>query len=68
MYDDVNFAHKEHPTYGFVDGYATSGVAEDKAEVFARFMTDPAGLQKLADKDAGISCKLSQTVTLLQNL
>ena len=68
MYADVDYAHTMHPKYGFVDGYATSGLDEDKAEMFAYYMTDPASVQNLADGDAGINCKLQLTERLLQEL
>lgn len=68
MYSDPEFAHKAHPSYGFIDGYATSGEEEDKAEMFAYYMTEPNYVQSLAAKDAGISCKLTQTKLLLNRL
>ena len=68
MYANPDFAHKIHPSYGFINGYATSGQEEDKAEMFAEFMTNPIGLASLADKDSGIACKVSQTTALLQSL
>jgi len=68
MYNDPDFAHKAHPSYGFIDGYATSGVEEDKAEVFAYYMTNNTYLRNLAEKDAGIACKLTQTEKLILSL
>ena len=68
MYYNVSYAHAEHPKYGFVNGYATSGIEEDKAEVFADFMTDPSKLHKLAQIDAGVACKLAQTQKYLQTV
>lgn len=68
MYSNPDYAHKSHPAYGFVDGYATSAIEEDKAEMFAYFMTDPILVRSLANKDAGVACKLNQTEILLQKL
>lgn len=68
MYSDPGFAHKIHPSYGFIDGYATSGPEEDKAEMFAYYMTDQPLVRNLAKKDAGIACKLAQTEKLLKSL
>ncbi len=68
MYSNPDFAHKQHPSYGFVDGYATSAIEEDKAEMFAYFMTDPTAVRTLANKDAGVACKLDQIELLLQKL
>jgi hypothetical protein len=68
MYNDPDFAHKARPSYGFIDGYATSGVEEDKAEVFAYYMVSNSYLRKLAANDAGISCKLDQTEKLILSL
>ncbi len=68
MYSKPDYAHKSHPEYGFIDGYATSAVEEDKAEVFAWYMMEPVLVQKLAAQDSGLACKLAQTQTLLQKL
>ena len=68
MYNDAAFAHKIHPQSGFVTGYATSGIEEDKAEIYAAYMTDPQALQNLAATDDLLSCKVSATKQLLQLL
>lgn len=59
MYADPKYAHSEHPITGFVDGYATSAIEEDRAEVYAMFMTTPEKLQTIADKDSSVACKLA---------
>lgn len=63
MYGDPEFSHKEHPEEGFVNGYATSAIEEDMAELYARLMTDPEALQELANKDPIIACKVGVTRT-----
>lgn len=61
MYNDPEFSHAEHPEEGFVNGYATSAIEEDMAEVYARLMTTPEKLQALANNDPIIACKVSVT-------
>ena len=68
MYADPEYAHKLHPSYGFIDGYATSAPEEDTAEMFTYYMTDLDYLSTVASKDAGIACKLSLTEKLLRTL
>jgi Putative zinc-binding metallo-peptidase len=50
---------------GFVTGYATSGVEEDKAETFAHMMTIYADVSKRAATDAVIDKKMSAMKVLL---
>jgi len=61
MYNDPEYAHAVHPKAGFINGYATSGVEEDQAEVYAAFMTSPEALQKLASNDTSLTCKVTLT-------
>ena len=68
MYNTPEYAHIIHPQFAFTDGYATSGIEEDKAEVFADYMTNPGKLQLLSGKDSGVACKLANTEKFLQNL
>ncbi|ATL48120.1 hypothetical protein COR50_13640 [Chitinophaga caeni] len=46
-YAKQQFSKQVHPYKGFVSGYATSGLEEDKAEVFAYMMTGNQFLQLL---------------------
>ncbi len=64
MYNNADFAHSVHPVTGFINGYSTSGIEEDRAEVYAEIMTNPENLQSLANNDANILCKVSQTQNL----
>jgi Putative zinc-binding metallo-peptidase len=50
----------------FLTTYATSGVEEDKAEMFAYMMTDYAGVAKRADTDAVIREKMAAMKRLLE--
>jgi len=68
MYKNVDFAHAKHPKTGFITGYATSGIDEDRAEVFAYFMTDRSYLHHQAQNDASLNCKIVQTEQLLNSL
>jgi Putative zinc-binding metallo-peptidase len=45
---------------GFVSAYCMSSVQEDKAEVFAHLMEDPAALAQLAEKDPVIRAKVDR--------
>ena len=65
MYADVSYAHAAHPKTGFITGYATSGIDEDRAEVFAYYMTDASYLYKTAQDDASLSCKIQLTSKLI---
>lgn len=66
MYANPTYAHAAHPSAGFITGYATSGIDEDRAEVYAYYMTDRAYLYKTAIEDASLSCKVAQTETLIR--
>ncbi len=66
MYANPAYAHAAHPKAGFITGYATSGIDEDRAEVYAYYMTDRAYLYKTAIEDASLSCKVAQTETLIR--
>lgn len=68
MYSDPEYAHTEHPEVGFVNGYATSAVEEDMAEVYAQLMTNPEKLQQLAARDSVVSCKVNATRATLAKL
>lgn len=68
MYKDPTYAHASHPKTGFINGYATSGIDEDRAEVFAYYMTDRNYLYSQASDDASLSCKVAQTEQLLSRL
>jgi len=68
MYSDVAYAHAAHPKPGFITGYATSGVDEDRAEVFAHYMTNRNYLYELAQNDASLSCKVARSEQLLSRL
>lgn len=68
MYSDPEYAHKSHPETGFINGYATSGIDEDKAEVYANIMTNPEYLQNLANLDSALSCKVSATQQMQRQL
>jgi hypothetical protein len=68
MYSDVAYAHAAHPKPGFITGYATSGVDEDRVEVFTHYMTNRNNLYKLAQNDASLSCKVAQSEQLLSSL
>ena len=68
MHSDVAYAHAAHLKPGFITGYATSGVDEDRAEVFAHYMTNRNYLYKLAQNDASLSCKVAQSEQLLSSL
>ena len=68
MYSDPEYAHAVHPKTGFVNGYATSAVEEDMAEVYAALMTSPEKLQQLASRDSVVECKVNATRATLAKL
>jgi hypothetical protein len=68
MYDNPEYAHAEHPSTGFIDGYATSGIEEDRAEVYTAFMTNPEKLQQMTSKNAALSCKVTLTLQSMNQL
>ena len=68
MYNDPEYAHAVHPKTGFINGYATSAVEEDRAEVYAQLMTSPEKLQLLVGNDLAVGCKVNATRTDLAKL
>ena len=58
-YSDPEFANTVHPDSGFVTGYAESGPEEDRAELFAWRMTNPAEVNTWAKTDADLQCKIT---------
>ena len=64
MQDDPLSSLPSHE-YGFLTKYATSGVEEDKAEVFAHLMTEYAAVEKRAATDEVIRRKVAFMKTLL---
>jgi hypothetical protein len=51
---------------GFVSAYSMSSVQEDKAEIFAHLMEDPAALMKLAEADPIIHAKVQRMKQLVR--
>lgn len=68
MYADAAYAHAVHPKAGFVTGYATSGIDEDRAEVYAYYMTSLSNLNKTSQGDSYLNCKIAQTELFLSSL
>lgn len=60
MQNNPDYAHAEHPEPGFVNGYSTSAIEEDRAEVYALLLTNPAKLQNMAKNDASLQCKIAK--------
>jgi hypothetical protein len=50
---------------GFLDHYCTTGVEEDKAEVFAYLMVNPAYVKKRCEKDAVLAAKVKRMRELM---
>jgi hypothetical protein len=50
---------------GFLNHYSTTGVEEDKAEIFANLMVEPEHLQKQGDADPVLKSKVEQMHALL---
>ncbi len=51
---------------GFVSAYSMSSIPEDKAEVFAHLMENPAALAEMAGKDAVIRAKVDRMKQLVR--
>jgi hypothetical protein len=50
---------------GFATRYATAAIEEDKAELFAFLMTEPAALRAIADRDRFLASKIDAIETLV---
>ncbi len=57
----------DYESPGFVNGYATSAVQEDKAECFAHMMVDYAGTEERASTDQFLDNKMKRLKLLLKN-
>ncbi len=68
MQDDPSASLPDLSVAGFLNPYSRSGVAEDKAEIFAHLMTKPRVLDARAAGDKIISAKKRQMVALLERL
>src|SRR5262249_49416178 len=53
---------------GFFNHYSTTGVAEDKAEVFANLMVESAAVENRIKKDAVLQAKVEHMRKLIANL
>jgi hypothetical protein len=56
-YSNPNFANTYHVINGFLTGYGTYGIEEDKAEVFAEIMSNQTRLKALELIDTNFACK-----------
>lgn len=56
-YSNAEFANTKHAVDGFVTGYGTYGIEEDKAEVFAELMTNYDAFKDLSQADSHLKCK-----------
>lgn len=59
MYANPDYAHKMHPSVGFINGYATSAPEEDIAEVWAFYMVDRQLIYDYAKNDPILDCKVN---------
>ena len=50
---------------GFLNHYSTTGVEEDKAEIFANLIVEPEVVKKRAETDAVLQSKVAQMRELL---
>lgn len=63
--DDASMSLASTATPGFVNRYATTGVEEDKAEVFAHMMVNRAALDARAREDKVLRAKIARIEALL---
>ena len=66
-YGEREFNHvEEYERLGFVSGYSTTAVHEDKAELFKYMMIDYAGVEKRSREDAYLKTKVDRMKVLLK--
>lgn len=65
-YDDMTFYNTFNGTKGFVTEYATYGIEEDRAEMFAWLMYDSSRVKEL--KDAGVDCKTKRLTAIVRTV
>ena len=68
MSADPEYAHKSHPAIGFINGYATSAIEEDKAEMFALTVLQDQNLISLSQNDTSLACKKARVELQLSTL
>jgi hypothetical protein len=66
MQDDPSAGLPDDSVAGFLNAYSRSGLAEDKAEIFAHLMTKPRILGARAATDAILLAKQQEMATLLK--
>lgn len=57
-YKNIDYSISKHPRQGFLNGYSTFGIEEDKAEIFANIMTEDDYMYGLTTSDAALDCKV----------
>jgi hypothetical protein len=69
-YANPEFARRQYPYKGFITGYATSGIEEDKAELFGYLMTtqEYLKLQKWIREDQVLSNKVAYFMGFLRGM
>ena len=63
--DDPTVSIADHTRRGFLNRYATTGVEEDKAEIFANMVVSGAQLEHRAERDDVIRAKMARMRELL---
>jgi hypothetical protein len=61
---DTNVLTDRYP--GFLNHYSTTGVEEDKAEIFARLIIDPSMVQRRAESDPVLRAKIEKMESLVR--
>ncbi len=67
LQNDPTVTDPKKDTPGFLNRYATSGVEEDKAEVFAHLMVEPKEMADRAAKDKYLRAKIERMKELLSS-
>ena len=59
-------SYTRHPVEGLIDGYATYGIEEDKAEVYTELWANIGVLNQLSSTDSRLECKKQAYLKFLQ--
>lgn len=59
-------SYTRHPVEGLIDGYATYGIEEDKAQIYTELFSNIGFLNDLAKTDTSLTCKKQNYLSFLQ--
>jgi Putative zinc-binding metallo-peptidase len=68
MQSDPGYSRSIHPQEGFITGYASASIDEDKAEMFSNLVKYRGRLNKVASDDSHVLCKVRLTIQLVPGM